>query len=434
MMRPLRHAPLRGALLIVSLIAILALSACGGDDGPEANPDDGKTHNESTEAGTSDTGEEPDPTAAAASARYRVLVSGFSVKSPTWDHALEVDGKGDEVYVSSTVTRVKPTGETVLSADRTSETMGDTNGQSGRIQAGTKPCCWLSDKTNGGLRENDKFPTGTPWTLSDAPSAERNYPPMTLWEGELVQGGDAVIVAPSIWEWDGGKDAYSSWIKWGQQTGTKVGPKLAEIFGPQAKPYIEGAQIGLDVAVSMSEVGLTGQASDRPIGMEKIDGGAKFNPKVFSLTYETAEIAVKQNLTGFGEGIFGVRFKDHDDWRGDYTLYVRIEKVGDGSGSDSPAGAGRGTRFADVTGDGRDDAITIRNEGVFVRRSTGTAFAESANWSHEPYYGSRDTEFADVTGDGRADAIAVSNDGVFVRASTGKDFAPWTGVAWSPAS
>jgi len=47
------------------------------------------------------------------------------------------------------------------------------------------------------------------------------------------------------------------------------------------------------------------------------------------------------------------------------------------------------------------------------------------------FYGFRATAFADVTGDGRADAIAVNDDGVFVRASTGSDFVPWTGVSGS---
>jgi hypothetical protein len=40
------------------------------------------------------------------------------------------------------------------------------------------------------------------------------------------------------------------------------------------------------------------------------------------------------------------------------------------------------------------------------------------------YFGSRGTHFADVTGDRRADAIVVNDDGVTVRRSSGSSFVP----------
>lgn len=30
---------------------------------------------------------------------YRVTINGLYVRSESWDHAFEVDGKGDEVYI-----------------------------------------------------------------------------------------------------------------------------------------------------------------------------------------------------------------------------------------------------------------------------------------------------------------------------------------------
>jgi len=89
-----------------------------------------------------------------------------------------------------------------------------------------------------------------------------------------------------------------------------------------------------------------------------------------------------------------------------------------------------GTFFADVTGDGRADAIVVNDTTVVVRRSDGTRFLPNEDWTHGPFYGSRGTFFADVDGDGRADAIAVNDDGVYVRLSTGSGFGPaknWTG-------
>ncbi len=82
----------------------------------------------------------------------------------------------------------------------------------------------------------------------------------------------------------------------------------------------------------------------------------------------------------------------------------------------------RGTFFADVTGDGKADAIAVNNSNVFVRRSDGTAFQPNESWTTNPYYGERGTFFRDVTGDGRADAIVINNSNIVVRRSNGNRF------------
>jgi hypothetical protein len=95
-----------------------------------------------------------------------------------------------------------------------------------------------------------------------------------------------------------------------------------------------------------------------------------------------------------------------------------------------PSYGSRGIRFADVTGDGRADAIFVNSTTVTVGRSTGSVFRPSEGWTGGPYFGSRGTFFADVTGDGLADAIVVNDDTVTVRRSTGSGFGPggdWTG-------
>jgi hypothetical protein len=99
----------------------------------------------------------------------------------------------------------------------------------------------------------------------------------------------------------------------------------------------------------------------------------------------------------------------------------------------------KGTFFADVTGDGRADAIAVNsNDGyditgrVTVRRSTGSGFGGYEYWTAVPFFGERGTFFADVSGDGKADAIVVNYSGVTVRRSTGYSF---TGnEAWTSGS
>ncbi|MFE7632023.1 FG-GAP repeat domain-containing protein, partial [Kocuria sp. NPDC057446] len=78
--------------------------------------------------------------------------------------------------------------------------------------------------------------------------------------------------------------------------------------------------------------------------------------------------------------------------------------------------------FADVTGDGRADAIVVNDDKVTVRRSNGQRFLPNESWTTNPYYGNKSTAFADVTGDGRADAIVVNDDKVTVRRSNGQRF------------
>jgi hypothetical protein len=74
--------------------------------------------------------------------------------------------------------------------------------------------------------------------------------------------------------------------------------------------------------------------------------------------------------------------------------------------------------FADVTGEGRADAIVVNEDKIRVRESNGFGFETTARgWTAGPYYGEVGTYFADVTGDGRADAIVVNYDTVTVRAS-----------------
>ena len=93
------------------------------------------------------------------------------------------------------------------------------------------------------------------------------------------------------------------------------------------------------------------------------------------------------------------------------------------------------TFFADVTGDGKADAIAVGYDLIRVREScclgTGYMFddtramTESGGWTNEPYYGpfrrppywGVGTFFADVTGDGTADAIVVDYNTVTVRRS-----------------
>ena len=94
----------------------------------------------------------------------------------------------------------------------------------------------------------------------------------------------------------------------------------------------------------------------------------------------------------------------------------------------------KGNAFVDVTGDVYADAVIVGDTGITVRRSTGSGFSVTTEtWSAVAFYGTRGTFFADVTGEGRADAIAVNDNGITVRRSTGTVFSgneTWSSVGY----
>ncbi|WP_222425323.1 hypothetical protein, partial [Planktothrix tepida] len=70
---------------------------------------------------------------------------------------------------------------------------------------------------------------------------------------------------------------------------------------------------------------------------------------------------------------------------------------------------------------------------VYIRRSDGTKFLPNEKWTEIGYIGQNGTWFADVTGDGKADAIGSNNDGVYIRRSNGTKFLPnekWTEIGY----
>jgi bacillolysin len=112
----------------------------------------------------------------------------------------------------------------------------------------------------------------------------------------------------------------------------------------------------------------------------------------------------------------GSGFKPNEYWTSDPFYGILY------SSDDWPPVARNATYFADVTGDGKADAIAVGHDSVFVRPSTGSGFGPSQDWTRGAYYGYHGTYFADVTGDGKADAIVVNDNNVVVRRSTGSGF------------
>lgn len=264
------------------------------------------------------------------SGRYRVIVNGFVCTNQTWDDAFNWDGKADEVFMAVGYKKVNKSG-TILESHSPDQTpvMGDTWNLPNRVQAGT---AWGG---RGGIISGDAFPTRTPWLQSQPVQDDRNWPPYKIWEGDLTKGEDAVFITPTIWEWDPGQDAWSGLIDWFRKTDAQFGQKAKEIVAAQAPSstwIVDAVSLGIQILATIPGLwSMGGKSMNRPIGMERHpdnSDGYKFNPQTLMLTYDLAELLLRENPHGKGNGVLSFRYIDDPFLRGDYTLYLQLESVG----------------------------------------------------------------------------------------------------------
>lgn len=261
------------------------------------------------------------------SGRYRVTLNGFLVAHETADHSLQVDGKRDEVFILAEVAEFDGRGEVVNRTSPVSVVMGDIDGQEGRIPAGHA-------SSLGGLRSSDQFPDVEPWRRSGAVNPRR--PPMLLWEGTLTQGARAVVIVPTIWEWDGPSDLLTQY----RRGMTTIFPRYVRTLSASETNFAAFRTPMTGGPGTSRPVGFepTGNAADRPIGIavrngsflaaDEADQGREwFTPQRLLLTYDLARQAVTNTRDGFGPGIFQMTYTDHPELAGVYTLYLQVEKI-----------------------------------------------------------------------------------------------------------
>lgn len=291
-----------------------------------AKPTTGTTTGTTTGATTPTT----TTTAAPMSGNYRVTITGFTANHETWDNAFELDGKRDEVWIDAEVSILDRNNNSILPGQPLrSKVMGDVNNQPGRIQAGTA-------SSLGGIRSYDNVPSATPWVMSGTAQPDRL--PLAVWEGQLVQGQSAVVITPSIWEWDGPQDVVSAYFSWWKDVinnGMKTAQQTAfvqSVFGTPTRYALDLQQTQFRAVTGFVE-DVFGKAEDRPIGLDVSGTGPDGRPiyapklKMITLTYESAETLLKQNVNGRGYGVLAIPYVDNAKFAGNYTLFVKLEKI-----------------------------------------------------------------------------------------------------------
>lgn len=292
----IRHVPRLAAAALGVCIALL-LAACGGNGDDDEEP--GTAPSEAPESGKTEPSQ--------SRAQFQVTINGFTARTATWDHALNVDGWGDEVYVSVPMA-LKDESGIILETTTSSAVIGHTRDQVGRVACGSHVA--------GGIKDGDACMTTTPWAITSDITADR--PPMEIANVELVEGETQLVLSPTIWEWDGGRDAYADWVTWLKNSADKIPAGVGDSI-------VTAGKLGLDIALSLSDP--LGQAADRPIGItEQAAGEFKFDPKIMVLDYDKAMILAESNL-GKGKGVITLNYKDAAKFHGDYDLYIQIRKL-----------------------------------------------------------------------------------------------------------
>ena len=265
-------------------------------------------------------------------ARYRVVLAGGRVNNPTYDNPLNLDGWGDEIYFTADVQLLdKASGNispfTALS-DRT-KIYGD-NGMDSRtrMRAGT---AWK----NGGLRAGDQFPAAGPFNQKAA-FVDRQLP-LRLWEGELVEGQNAVIITPMLWEHDGTAiaDAVTSWMNFARDFNTKLAEsKAIDALIAGTGSGIPGMVIDVAPLAPTLILGVTswlGRDGDRPIGATVEGDKVVYKPQPIVLNYDRVEQFLNSNVQvgNIPKGYYPIAFREpmSNKLEGDYTVYIYVQRM-----------------------------------------------------------------------------------------------------------
>lgn len=259
-------------------------------------------------------------TAPMASGRYRATVRAVLVTRPTIEDPSGPDGMGDEIYVTGVAVRADRRGTKLGATVVQSKEYGDTGNGSqwpNRIRAG-------SASATGGMAAGNRL--GDPGT----PGGEGF--PFLLWEGDLADGGEAVVLVPSLWERDTDgsslRNYTSNWMSnpapllssqllLNELNSTTLSPVVATIatgtVGPLAGPvygayYIPGEWMGSPI--------------DRMIGIEPTAGALAYPEHIVVLTREKlAGLAVG------GTADLQIPLNEIIPPGGSYIMILRVERV-----------------------------------------------------------------------------------------------------------
>lgn len=128
---------------------------------------------------------------------YRITLNGFKIFAQKGI----LPRRGHSYYIAAKVLKYSQWGAILSHQTKVTKVIGHTNKYPGAIKGGTAT-------KKGGFRNGDSYPGSNPYAAS---GAYNDRLPLLVWEGVLEEGGDVVVVEPTIWEKRDGTDIFRFW-------------------------------------------------------------------------------------------------------------------------------------------------------------------------------------------------------------------------------
>jgi hypothetical protein len=252
---------------------------------------------------------------------WRVTIKSIQISKPTIDNATASDGAGDEIYAAAIVLRVDKATATKLGTSIVrSKEYGDIgNGSTwpNRIRAG-------SASQSGGIAAGNSV--GDPGT----PGAETF--PIVLWEGDLPNTGEAVLIVPSIWERDTDDATFRNYSgNWSSNSAPVLGLPLvqAQYNSTSFSPITGTTDTGMIGPLNGAIYGAyeipsdwMGTTVDRMIGINAFAGGLAYTEHMVVVTRE------KLSTLSMGSGVdLQIPLNENIPPGGTYMIVLRIERI-----------------------------------------------------------------------------------------------------------
>lgn len=285
-------------------------------------------------------------TAAPASAKYRAVITGLM--------CMQHISSGDAIYAAAVVRQYdRRNGQNTMFTNLNTWVYGDVNGmQSQRKQAGTR-------SPSGGIGDGNLVPDGfTPGIRDTMPTPQvNNLLPLTLWEGTLTDGVDALVISPSLWinygdkplfiTWNQNEDSFTNSILMDSRVQNQINNQTlgtlvvgsSQTTGGSVVQSVAGdvVQAVADTILVIPFVELQGNPShDRPVGVGDANPSDPTSSMILpNMTIVLTREIIEKRLGSNSWTMMTIDFKDTtqaftamigSDHRGEYTMFIQIER------------------------------------------------------------------------------------------------------------
>jgi hypothetical protein len=272
----------------------------------------------------------PPPPVRATPGKYRIRLMGFRANHQTVDDPLNRDGWGDEIYAATFVSVIdRNTLATRESRLLTTQTYGQPIGGQRRM------------RVDGGIVNGTVIPMTLMSLLRTPAEGAADVLPQQLFQG-VIAATDAIVIAPSLWEWDGDGTAFGYWKTHQAPVETRpAGPAAlipsnnsvsAAIATGDARWRTMRDCIVTHANVATQAFGATppgvkvDAGQDRPL----MNDGHRWCQPYVVLTRESIDRLMTQTIGAQLAGVLELNIIERDNTvalEGDYTLYIKVEPV-----------------------------------------------------------------------------------------------------------